>query len=1090
MVSTATPKRADTRSIANNSKANTKPTKVKRRSSLVSSLELILVSLAKMFKASANDYCEIETVDGRFNLVMQDGTMVTILKYEGIRSTIDYHQTFMGEIDRLNNYLKNNLNAVNSHKIMVLFRRDDAVNSELNRIVDIQKNTARKVNIRLDSFIDEMRDVYAPYIYDEEIYFALMTNPKILDKSEIAGDYRRTADIVKKYNIPPMSDAQNLLHGLSSLKSIHDTFVSGVISELEHQDFKGVVDKLDVSAAITATGRMMNPRYFDPNFKAFLPNSGMPIPLRWKNRTDPQDLSHVLYPRISDQLMTQTITPLNSKDKAGDITVPKSAVQCGDMVYVPIPLKTPPSPSFSGTSSVMPTFIDFFDRMNQQTTETSDGSSRAIPYAVSFMLSGDGMASIGIKRAVTAVVGWQGAANQQIKAAGDSLQRYKDYGGCVVGLQVSLMTWDEATPRGIERLQIRRSKLWRAAQNWGHAVPLERTGDAVKAYLTHFPLSTMHHAPLCPAPLPDALHLLPLDRPASPFKKGTMVQRTPCGKLIRIEHFSEELAYNYTIISGTMGSGKSMRMNDELFEACLAAGLERLPYIFISDVGVSSSGLVYGIQNALDPSRKHWCVYKRISKSAKDAINPMETAVGLQYPLSNEFDQIRAFLVTLVTPAENEHPEPEMSAVISLIIREAFKFFATDNDQSQPKIYQTGQSHELDLLLRELRISLSETLPLHDLALLCHQLAEQIVSNEEIQQVRKNKLLRARNLAHRYAMPILSDLITVAKKEEIQRIYGDYKTSHGENILDAVTRSLSQAANDYPNFSTFTQFDISDARIASVDLQDVIVKNNRKNNSLFFQIVRMFYKKRIAYSEEDLTRGEIPKDYLDYYSNLVAELKIDKKYMVFDEMHNIKSDNFMIAELERDSREIRKWGIAYYLSSQYISDFGILTKAASRFVVCSQGSPEERKDIVKYLQLTPAQEKRLTSIVGLRSSGMTYLSKVINERNDQYVQFFTSMIGPKRLWLLTTNPEDQAVRSIMRKKHDLETCIDILATVHPRGVKTIVNTLKEQRALEITSSAALSLEEEENIKLGIYTELVDEAIKTYNFIQSQKLRVA
>lgn len=62
--------------------------------------------------------------------------------------------------------------------------------------------------------------------------------------------------------------------------------------------------------------------------------------------------------------------------------------------------------------------------------------------------------------------------------------------------------------------------------------------------------------------------------------------------------------------------------------------------------------------------------------------------------------------------------------------------------------------------------------------------------------------------------------------------------------------------------------------------------------------------------------------------------------------------------------------------------------------------------------------------------------------------------------------------------------------MHPRGVKTIVNTLKEQRALEITSSAALSLEEEENIKLGIYTELVDEAIKTYNFIQSQKLRVA
>ena len=51
-----------------------------------------------------------------------------------------------------------------------------------------------------------------------------------------------------------------------------------------------------------------------------------------------------------------------------------------------------------------------------------------------------------------------------------------------------------------------------------------------------------------------------------------------------------------------MGSGKSMQMNNELFESVLAAGLDRIPYIFITDVGMTSSGLVYGIQNALDTS--------------------------------------------------------------------------------------------------------------------------------------------------------------------------------------------------------------------------------------------------------------------------------------------------------------------------------------------------------------------------------------------------------------------------------------------------------------------------------------------------------
>lgn len=160
--------------------------------------------------------------------------------------------------------------------------------------------------------------------------------------------------------------------------------------------------------------------------------------------------------------------------------------------------------------------------------------------------------------------------------------------------------------------------------------------------------------------------------------------------------------------------------------------------------------------------------------------------------------------------------------------------------------------------------------------------------------------------------------------------------------------------------------------------------------------------------------------------------------MVFDEMHNIKSDQTMLAELERDSREARKWGIAYYLSSQYISDFGLLVKAARRFVVCSSGSPEERKEIVQALSLTPAQVSRLTTAVGLRPTGMTYLSKVINKQGNEFVQFLTSMVGSKRLWLLTTDPDDQAVRSILRKRYDLDTVINMLAMIHPRGVKSII----------------------------------------------------
>ncbi|WP_173912863.1 ATP-binding protein [Acinetobacter sp. Marseille-Q1618] len=1077
--------KADTRRTAKTTKAKTVKVKDDSRVALTG-LELALIYLAKLFKSSAEDYCEIETVDGQYNLVLQNGALMTLIRYDGIRSTIDYNNTFLGEIDRLNTYLSNPFKTT-GHKIMWMFRRDLDGNAGIDRIVDIQKQTAKTLGLNLNSFIDEMKEIYEPYLYDEQSFIACITHPNLLDSAEIKNDQQRLSELAERYNVGTMKDAQNLLHGLPSLKAIHDTFVQGILNELQHTDFNGVVEKLDVSGAITSIGRMMNPRYFDPNYKAFIPNSNMPIPLRWKKRASKNDYSEVLYPKISDQLMIQTITPLGSKDKAGDITVPKGSVEVGDLVYTPIPLSTPPSPSFSGMSSVMPTFINFFDRMNQQTTELSDGSIRAIPYAVSFMLTGDGMSTIGLKRSLASLVGWQGAANAQLKSAGDALNHYKEQGGTVCGLQISVMTWDEKNEKGLERLQIRKAKLWRAIQNWGYAVPIERTGDLVQAYTTHFPLAYKHYAPIAAAPLPDALHLLPLDRPASPFKKGTMVQRTPCGKLMKLEHFSDELAYNYTIICGGMGSGKSMQMNNELFEAGLAAGLDRLPYIFITDVGLTSSGLVYGFQNALDPSRKHLCVYKRLSKSTKDAINPLETAVGFQFPISNEFDQMRSFLVTLVTAQELDRPEPEMSNVITNILKETFIFYSTDNDQSQPKLYQRGQSGELDHLLYELKITVdpSKKLRLHDLALLCHESAEEITDLTAANLVRQNKLYRARNLAHRYAMPILPDCISIAKSDTLKRLYGNYNMPNGENILDAVTRALSQVAIDYPNFNTYTEFDIADARIASIDLQDVIKKNNAKNNSLFFQIVRMFYKKRIAYSEEDLVRGEIPLAYLDYYARLVTELKVDKKYMVFDEMHNIKSDKVMVDELERDSREARKWGIAFYLSSQYISDFGILTKAARRFVVCSAGSTDERADIINALKLTDAQVQRLTSIVGLRPTGMTYLSKTINKENKEFVQFLTSMVGSKRMWLLSTDPDDQAIRSLLRKRYDLDTVINMLSTIHPRGVKSVIQTLKEERALQLASSS-MSLDQQAEAVDSVYDEVAEDVVNTYNYISAQR----
>ena len=136
--------KTDTRSTVKTNKAKAKPPVAKpyKPSATISAVELVLVWLAKMFKASAEDYCEIETVDGHYNLVLQNGALVTLLRYDGIRSTIDYNEIFLGQIDRLNSYLRNPFKTV-GHKLMWVFRRDLDGNAGIDRIIEIQKKNGK-----------------------------------------------------------------------------------------------------------------------------------------------------------------------------------------------------------------------------------------------------------------------------------------------------------------------------------------------------------------------------------------------------------------------------------------------------------------------------------------------------------------------------------------------------------------------------------------------------------------------------------------------------------------------------------------------------------------------------------------------------------------------------------------------------------------------------------------------------------------------------------------------------------------------------------------------------------------------------------
>ncbi|WEI02505.1 hypothetical protein PYR78_01405 (plasmid) [Acinetobacter johnsonii] len=203
-------------------------------------------------------------------------------------------------------------------------------------------------------------------------------------------------------------------------------------------------------------------------------------------------------------------------------------------------------------------------------THDTSGNIRSIPYAVSYCITGDGMAGTMMKRTLSSVIHFMTAQNKAIRNAGNILMATKndlDQVDTVAGLQMTMMTWAPNTEDGVNILVGRRQKLWKSFEAWGGAKVMEQAGDPILTWASHIPgLMVRNHAPISPAPLFDVFYMLPLTRINSPFHKGHQLNKTLDGKLIILDSFSNEVTVWTTINIGKPGTGKSVTMNKGMLE--------------------------------------------------------------------------------------------------------------------------------------------------------------------------------------------------------------------------------------------------------------------------------------------------------------------------------------------------------------------------------------------------------------------------------------------------------------------------------------------------------------------------------------------
>jgi intracellular multiplication protein IcmB len=965
---------------------------------VIDGVDTIIAWLSSGLKQTTASYCDLETAENRSTLVAKDGSLVTVLKVHGSTALIGNY-----EFNRLHQGVAQSLQATLSrlgHGLQVLFTYDrDAVKQEIEDNYAAARQTAKALDLNLDDLFHERVDYVAQYCAKESVFFVLWTRPTGLNKEQYSRAIKDKAKAQKAAKVPPFNHSQNLIAGIPELRNAHDAYVRSTISDLNNLNLYTVL--LDVHEAVYEMRQTADPEFTDRSWRPVLP--GDKIPLRASLKFA-DDIANITYPPLAPQILPRDAERLDFR-----------TARIGDRIYSSVFVDLFPNDTKP--------FVQLFNRV----------SATQIPWRISFAVESNGLDSIKMRSILAAILSFSSANNRLLH---DSLRNLQEMQlnalDAVVKLRVAATTW---APEGdLRLLRIRSSQLAKAMQGWGNIEISEVSGDPYGGVVsTMLGVSASNEATAAIAPLSDVVYMLPITRPASPWKMGAMLFRSPDGKPWPFQPGSTMQTTWIDIIYARPGSGKSVLSNTLNLALCLLGGLNRLPRIAIIDIGPSSSGLISLLKEALPPNKRHLVAYHRLRMTPEFSINPCDTQLGARFPTPQERSFLVNFITLLATPVGAEKPYDAVPDLVGLVVDEMYKLLA---DEGKPYTYTVGIEPLVDGVLEEMGF-------IRDQHTTWWEVTDALFLAGFVHEAMQ---------AQRYAMPLISDAASVCRTKAVEDLYGDIVAPTGEKLIDAFSRMISSAVREYPILSRVTNFDLGEARIVSLDLDEVAKTGGEaadRQTAVMYMLARYVLARSYYLTEENV--ADMPDKYQAYHKERVAELREDPKRIVFDEFHRTAKARAVRDQVIVDMREGRKWKVQVALISQSLEDFDeVMIEFATSIYIMDAGPQQAVKKTSEVFGLTETAQAALSSRVhGPREGGATFLAQFATKAGVN-TQLLTATIGPIELWAFSTTPEDAKLRNILYRKLSPVEARRLLARLFPTGsaAKLIEDRLNAARQTE------------------------------------------
>lgn len=965
---------------------------------IADSIEGTIKLLSTSARQGLCDYVDIENVDlnDAQTFVHKDGSLMTILRHRGSLRMVGAEE-FDDADQAINTALAAYLGG-GGHAIQTVFAVDpDITEREIREAQEPHRATARRLGMSLEDLFEEEARHMASRCASESCFIALYTRPAALTAQDRKVEAEARKELFKSHTVPLMSDAPNLFRVARQLRIRHQSFVDAFLQDLKHQ--KLVCEPLEVHEASREIRYAIDPDWTDEQWRPCL--VGDPIPNRDIKR-NPQDMTGKLWPVLGPQLAPRDAVRLNQRQ-----------VRIGGRTYQPMFV------------DLAPQDIQVFQRLFGRTAESG------LPWRMSLLVESAG-GLWDFKNLAAMMLWWSNRANNgTIRRAVDSLRDGAELEGRTrVRLRIDLATWAPAdAPRLLEQ---RASQLARAVEGWGKADIGEISGDPTQALMGSVPGATLKSvATPSLAYLDDVTHFLPLYRPASPWVSGGILFRTPDGKVWPFQPHSPVQSSHINLIYAEPRSGKSVLGNKINLALCLSPGIVRFPLICIIDIGRSSSGLISLLESELPASKRHLVASIRMRPTPDYAINPCDTQLGCRTPLEYEMAALLNLVLTLVTPHGREAADPAMSNLARMAIEHAYRNCA---DEGNAKLYaaHTEGAASVDRAIKAYGLHVDDNTTWWEI----------------VDGLFERGAVHDAMLAQRFAVPLIADIAAAASAPQFADLYGEKTTEDGtEPVLKSFTRMLSESVRAYPVLSHPTKFDIGDARVVSIDLDEVAKSGSAAadhQTAVYYMLARIAVAKNFYLHTDDLY--QYPDRYRAYHEVRIKEFMEDKKHIQYDEFHRTKKIRAVREQTVADMREGGKRGVMISLISQDIGDFDpIMLTFASCKMILSRADEATVTQMKAVFGLSQTVEWNVRNSIRPPSKrGSTFVGMwKIRESEADCAHALNNTMGGIQLWAFSTSNEDTIVRSRLYEQLGPAETRMLLARLFPGG--SILDELERRK---------------------------------------------